>query len=65
MFQHKDGEEIKKVLNKDFENVCDWFVGNELFISVKIRPIWFSLQVNVKSKIIKKHNIKYQGIEIK
>ena len=25
MFQHKDGEEIEKVLNKDFENVCDWF----------------------------------------
>ena len=25
MFQHKDGEEIEKVLNNDFENVCDWF----------------------------------------
>ena len=32
MFQHKDVEEIKKVLNNDFENICDWFVDNKLSI---------------------------------
>ena len=40
MFQHKDFEEIKKVLNNDSENICD-----------NIRPNLFSLHVNVKSKI--------------
>ena len=54
MFQHKEVEEIEKVLNNDFENICDWFVDNKLsihFISVNIRPNRFSLQVNVKSKL--------------
>ena len=37
MFQHKDFEEIKKVLNNDSENICD-----------NIRPNLFSLHVNVK-----------------
>ena len=43
MFQHKEVGEIERVLNNDFENICDWFV--------KIRPNQFSLQVNVKSKL--------------
>ena len=32
MFQHKEVEEIKKVLNNDFENICEWFVDNKLSI---------------------------------
>ena len=32
MFQHKEVEEIEKVLNNDFENICDWFVYNKLSI---------------------------------
>ena len=28
MFQHKDVEEIEKVVNNDFENICNWFVDN-------------------------------------
>ena len=52
MFQHKEVEEIERVLNNDIENICDWFVDNKLSIhSVKIRPNQFSLQVNVKSKL--------------
>ena len=27
-YQRKDVEEIEKQPNKDFENVCDWFVDN-------------------------------------
>ena len=53
-FQHKDVQEIEKVLYNDFENIYDWFVDNKLsihFISVNIRPNRFSLQVNVKSKL--------------
>ena len=41
------------------------FVINYEFISVKIRPNRFSLQNNVKSKSIKKLNIKYKDIERK
>ena len=41
MFQHKDVEEIKKVLNNDSENICDWFGEDNRF----------SLQVNIKPKI--------------
>ena len=40
-FQHKDVEEIKKVLNNDSENICDWFGEDNRF----------SLQVNIKPKI--------------
>ena len=32
MFQHKEVEEIEKVLNNDFENISDWFVDNKLSI---------------------------------
>ena len=26
MFQHKEVEEIERVLNNDFENICDWLL---------------------------------------
>ena len=45
--------------------VIGLLIINEVFISVKIRPNRFSLQVNVKSKLQEKLNIKYQDIEIK
>ena len=35
MFQDKDVEEIEKVLNYDFENICDWFVENNLTLREK------------------------------
>ena len=28
-YQHRDLNEIEKQLNKDFENVCDWFVDDK------------------------------------
>ena len=70
MFQHKELEEIEKVLNNDFGNICDWFVDNKLSIHFgedKTKSILFPSQnySNVKSKILKKPNIRYQDIEIK
>ena len=32
VFQHKDLKEIEKQLNKDFADLCDWFVENKLSI---------------------------------
>ena len=66
MFQPKDVEEIEKVLNNDFENICNWFVDNKLSIHFgedKTKSILFASQRKIKN--IKKHNIRYQDIEIK
>ena len=66
MFQPKDVEEIEKVLNNDFENICNWFVDNKLsihFSEDKTKSILFASQRKIKN--IKKRNIRYQDIEIK
>ena len=66
MFQHKENEEIERVLNNDFENNCDWCVDNKLsihFSEDKIKSVLFASQRKIKT--IKKLNIKYQDIEIK
>ena len=52
MFQHKDVEEIKKLLNNDFENICDWFVDNKLsihFSEDKTKSILFASQHKIKN----------------
>ena len=52
MHQHRDVEEIEKQLNKDFENICDWFVDNKLSIHFwedKTNFILFAR--SVKSKV--------------
>ena len=51
MFQHKDVEEIEKVLNNDFENICDWFVDNKLsihFVEDETKLILFASQDKIK-----------------
>ena len=66
MFQHKDVEEIKKLLNNDFENICDWFVDNKLsihFSEDKTKSILFASQHKIKN--IKKLNIRYQTTKTK
>ena len=50
IFQHKDIQEIEKVLNNDFENICDWFSED--------KANRFSFQVNIEPKVLKKLNIK-------
>ena len=52
MYQHKDVEKTEKQPNKDFEDVCDWFVDLKLSINFgedKTKSIF--LQVSVKSKV--------------
>ena len=47
MFQHKEVEATERVLNNDFENICDWFVDNELsihFSEDKTKSILFASQ---------------------
>ena len=66
IFQHKDVEEIGKVSNNDFENICDWFVDNKLSIhfgEYKTKSILLTSERKIKN--IKKLDIKYQDIEIK
>ena len=50
MFEHKDIEEIEKVLNN--ENICDWFVDNKLSIHFgenKTKSILFTSQRKIKN----------------
>ena len=66
MFQLKEVEEIEKILNNDFENICDWFVDNKLSIHFgedKTKSILFASQRKIET--MKKLNIKYQDIEKK
>ena len=54
MYQQKDVEETEKQLNKDFENVRDWFVDNKLGIHIgedKTKSILFASKRNIKIKI--------------
>ena len=32
VYQHKDVRKIEQILNKNFSNICDWFVDNKLSI---------------------------------
>ena len=63
MYQHRDVEEIEKQLNKDFENICNWFVDNKLSIHFredKIKSVLFESKRKIKSP--RKLNVKYKNI---
>ena len=52
MYQHRDVEKIENQLNKDFENVYDWFVDNKLsmhFGDDKTKSILFASKRKIKS----------------
>ena len=52
MFQHKEGEEIEKVIKNDFENICGWFVDNKLSIHFgknKTKSLLFASQRKIKT----------------
>ena len=52
MFQDKQVEEIEKVLNNDFEDICNWFVDNKLSIHFgedKTKSILFASQRKIKT----------------
>ena len=66
MYQHRDVEEIEKQLNKDFVNVCDWFIDNKLSIHFgkdKTKFILFASKHKIKSA--RKLNVKYKNLKIK
>ena len=51
MYQHDDIAEIEKMLNKDFENNCDWFIDNKVSIHFgddKIKSILFVSKQGLK-----------------
>ena len=58
IFQHKDISEIQNQLNKDFANLCDWFIDNKLSIHLgddKTKTILFASK-NKVNKIEKLKN---------
>ena len=62
MSQHRDVNKIKKQLNKDFENVSDWFVDNKLSIHFgedKTKSILFASKHKIESA--RKLNVKYKN----
>ena len=64
MYQHRDVNEIKKELSKDFENVCNWFVDNKLSIHFgedKTKSILFASKRKIKNA--RKLNVKYKNRE--
>ena len=66
IFQHKNVKEIKKVLNQNFSDLCDWFVDNKLSIHFgedKTKCVLFASKNKVKKA--EPLNIIYKGTEIK
>ena len=54
LYQHKEVDEIEKQLNKDFENICDWFVDNKLsthFDKDKTKSILFLKNENQRTSV--------------
>ena len=65
-FQNKDVKIIKEQLNKDFSNICDWFIDNKLSIHFgddKTKSILFGNKRRIKTA--EKLNIRYNHMEIK
>ena len=51
-FQHKDVHTIEHQLNKDFANLCEWFVDNKLSIHLgeeKTKCILFGSKLKLKT----------------
>ena len=66
MYQHKNIAIIEKVLNEDFENICDWFVDNKLSIHFgddKTESVIFASKRRAQN--IHKLSIRYKEINIK
>ena len=65
LYQHKEVDEIEKQLNKDFENICIWFMDNKLSIHFgedKTKSISFASKQ--RSKNVRQLNIRYNQINI-
>ena len=66
IFQYKDISIIEQQLNRNFSNICNWFVDNKLSIHFgedKTKSILFA-PLN-KCKKLRKLNISYGSLKIK
>ena len=66
VYQHKDVKEIERNLNKNFSDVCDWFVDNKLSIHLgedKTKCILFGTKHRLNK--VSSLDIKYGEIYIK
>ena len=66
VFKHRNEKVIEEQLNKDFANLCDWFVDNKLSIHFgdnKTKSILYASKLKVKR--IAKLDITYNNIKIK
>ena len=66
IFQGKDVIEIEKQLNRDFTNICEWFVDNRLSIHFgedKTKSILFASKRKIKK--VPKLKINYKNIKLK
>ena len=66
VYQHKDVKEIERNLNKNFSDVCDWFVDKKLSIylgEVKTKCILFDTKYRLNK--VSSLDIKYGEIHIK
>ena len=65
-FQHKDTEEIKNQLNRDFSSLCEWFIDNKLSVHFgedKTKSILFGSKSKIKKA--EPFDIEYKNIKIK
>ena len=68
VYQHKDVKEIERNLNKNFSDVCDWFVDNKLSIHLgedKTKCILFGTKYRLVKNKVSSLDIKYGEIHIK
>ena len=66
VFQEINVIETERQLNRDFKNICEWFVDNRLSIHFgedKTKSILFASKQKIKNII--KLKINYQNIQIK
>ena len=64
-FQHKDIHTIEHQLNKDFANLCEWFVDNKLSIHLgedNTICILFGLNLKLKKRWKTEYNVNIFGL---
>ena len=52
IYQHRYAKENEKQLNKDFKDICDWFLNSKLsihFVESKAKSILFASKWKIKS----------------
>ena len=63
LYQHKEVDEVEKQPNKEFQDICDWFVDNKLSMHFgENKTKWILFASKRRSKNIRQLNIKYNHI---